>query len=56
MHHLFIYLSAGTIEWYSCCFATSLLLYAPPKVISVLVLFVIFGGSFFVHYYIGRPS
>ena len=41
----FICLPAGAIERY-CCFATILLLYAPPKVVSVLVLFVIFGGSF----------
>ena len=33
-----------------------LLLYAPPKVILVLVLFVIFGVSFLVHYCISRPS
>ena len=43
---LFIYLSAGTLEWQPCWFATILQLYASPKVISVLVLFVSFGGSF----------
>ena len=42
----FICLSAGAIEWQPCCFDTILLLYAPPKVISVLVLFITFGGSF----------
>ena len=42
----FICLSAGAIEWQPCFFATILLLYAPPKVTSVLVLFVIFGGLF----------
>ena len=42
----FICLSAGAIEWQPFFFATILLLYAPPKVISVLVLFVIFGGWF----------
>ena len=42
----FICLSAGAIEWQPCFFAIILLLYAPPKVISVLVLFVIFGGLF----------
>ena len=36
----FICLSAGAIEWQPCCFATILLLYAPSKVVSVLVLFV----------------
>ena len=42
----FIYLSAGAIKWQLCFFATILLLYVPPKVTSVLVLFVIFGGLF----------
>ena len=41
----FICLSAGAIEWQPCFFVTILLLYAPPKVTSVLVLF-IFGGLF----------
>ena len=41
-----ICLSAGAIEWQPCFFATKLLLYAPPKVTSVLLLFVIFGGLF----------
>ena len=38
----FICLSDGSIELQPCFFATILLLYAPPKVASVLVLFVIF--------------
>ena len=42
----FICLSAGGIEWEPYFFATILLLYAPPKVTSVLLLFVIFGGLF----------
>ena len=42
----FICLSAGVLEWESSCFATTLLHHAPPKVTSVLVLFVIFGGLF----------
>ena len=42
----FICVCAGAIEWQPCSFATILLLYAPPKIISVLVLFVIFGGLF----------
>ena len=42
----FICLSAGAVEWESFCFATTLLHHAPPKVTSVLVLFVIFGGLF----------
>ena len=42
----FICLSAGAVEWESSFFATTLLYHAPPKVTSVLVLFVIFGGSF----------
>ena len=44
--YLFICLSAGEVEWESSCFATTLLFYASPKVTSVLVLFVIFGGLF----------
>ena len=43
MYHFFIYLSGGAIERQPCVFAAILLLYAPPKVTSVLVLFVIFG-------------
>ena len=39
----------------ACCFAVILLLYAPPKITSVLVLFVVFGG-FLIYCYIGRPS
>ena len=42
----FICLSAGAIEWQPCFFATILLLYASPKVTSVLVLFVMFVGLF----------
>ena len=45
-HYSFICLSAGTIDWQPCCFASILLLCAPPKVVSVLVLFVVFRGSF----------
>ena len=41
-----ICLSALAVEWKSSCFATTLLHHAPPKVISVLVLFVMFGGLF----------
>ena len=43
-HYSIICLSAGAVE--SSCFATTLLHHAPPKVTSVQVLFVIFGGSF----------
>ena len=43
----FICLSAGTVEWESSCFATTLLHHAPTKVTSVLVLFVI-GGLFYM--------
>ena len=39
-------LFAGAVEGESPCFATTLLHHAPPKVTSVLVLFVIFGGLF----------
>ena len=42
----FICLSAGAIEWQPYFFATVLLLYAPLKVTSVIVLFVIFRGLF----------
>ena len=42
----FICLSAGSAEWESSCFATTLLHHAPPKVTSALVLFVIFGCLF----------
>ena len=53
----FICLSAGAIEWQSCCFATILLLYAPKKVILVLVLYISYLWRFFLlHYYIGRLS
>ena len=42
---LFIYLFiCWTVEWEYSCFATTLLHHVPPKVTSVLVLFVIFGG------------
>ena len=40
--------------WMSSGFATTLLHHAPPKVTSVLVLFVIFGGLF--DWCIGTPS
>ena len=40
----FICLSAGAVE----CFATTLLHHAPPKVTSVLVLFVTFEGLFYL--------
>ena len=53
MYNFFIYLFR--IEWQPSFFATILLLYTPPKVTSVLVLFVIFGGLF-IYCYIGRPS
>ena len=43
MRHI---VSAGVIEGSPCCFATILLLCAPPNAISGLVLFIIFGGSF----------
>ena len=43
---IFIHLFAGAVEWEASCFATTLLHPAPPKVTSVLVLFVIFGGLF----------
>ena len=46
MHHIFIYLSVGAIQWQLQCFATILLHHALVKVTSVLVLFVIFRGSF----------
>ena len=39
-------LSAGAIEWQPCFFATIVLVYAPPKLTSMLRLFVIFGGLF----------
>ena len=39
-------LSAGAVEWEPSCFAITLLHHAPPKVTSVLVQFVIFGGLF----------
>ena len=42
-----ICLSAGAVEWQPCCFAILLWLHAPPKVASVLMLFVIVGGSLF---------
>ena len=42
----FICLSALAVEWESPCFATTLLPHAPPKVTSVLVLFVIYRGLF----------
>ena len=45
--HLFVYgicLSAGVIEWQPYCFFI-LFHHTPPKVASVLVLFVIFGGQ-----------
>ena len=45
----FICLAAGAIEWHPYFFATILLLYALPRVTSVLVLFVIFGGLFIRH-------
>ena len=54
MHHLFIYFSAGAVGWQPCCFATILLPFAPPKVISMLVLFVTFGDFFqFIIYQVG---
>ena len=40
----FICLSAGAVEWGSSWFAITLMHHVPPKRISVLVLFVIFGG------------
>ena len=40
----FIYSSAGAIKWQPCCFATILLIDAFPKIIVMLVLFVIFGA------------
>ena len=42
----FICLSAGEIEWQPCFFAIIILIHVPPKVRSVLVLFLIFGGFF----------
>ena len=49
-------LPAGTVKWHTDFFATILLHYAPPKAISVLEVFVLFGGLFLVDRYIGRPS
>ena len=43
----FICLSAGVIERQPYCFVVLLLHHAPPKLASVLVLFVIFGGFFY---------
>ena len=42
----FICLSAGEVEGESSCFTATLFHHAPPKVTSVLMLFVIFGGLF----------
>ena len=42
----FICLSAG-VDWQPCCFSTILQLHAPPKVTSLLLIFVIFGGLLF---------
>ena len=52
----FICLSAEAVEWEFSCFATALLHHAPPKVTSVLVLFVKFGGFILIDWYIGRSS
>ena len=43
-----ICLSAGVVEWQPYCFVIILLHHAPPKVASVLVLFVIFEGLLLV--------
>ena len=51
----FICLSAGVVEWQPYYFAITLLRHAPPKVASVLVLFVIFVGLFLVRC-IGKSS
>ena len=42
----FICLSAGVVEWQLYCFVIILLHYAPSKMTSVLMLFVIFRGLF----------
>ena len=47
----FICLSAGVVERQSYCFVIILLHHAPPRVASVLVLFVIFGGLLLVLIY-----
>ena len=52
----FICLSTEAIEWQPCFFVTILLLYAPPKTTSMLVLFVVLGVYLLIYCYIGRPS
>ena len=52
----FFYLSAVAVDLQSCCFATILRLYAPPKRRSVLVVFILVGGLFISFCFIGRPS
>ena len=56
--HLYVLwgFSAEAEEWQACCFAVIVLLYAPPKVISELVLFAIFGGLLLLYFYMRMPS
>ena len=51
--HLFVFYRSSRQP---CWFFIILLLYAPLRVISELVLFVIFGGLLLVYFYIRRPS
>ena len=51
-----LFFSAEAVEWYPCCFAIILLVYAPPKITSELVQFVIFGGLLLFYSYIRRLS
>ena len=47
MHHssIYLFISAGVVEWLPWCFTAFLLHQAPVEMPSVLVLFVIFEGS-----------
>ena len=52
----FICLSTGAIKQQPCFFATILLVYAPPKVILLLVYLLFLKVHLLVYCYIGRPS